>query len=436
MNPSKARDLFVPLALLAIGALGISFGRSFLFWLSSGLAIAGFFTTLRGILLVTGVASTSSTAAGLLRAGLLLFSISFGFAVFEVALAIIEVKIPPELFETPDRGDPLPVSMRPESIYVSPDRDNPLAVTMPGPVARKAEMMRSAVTMPIAWEHRWIRKVKGEPKEFMWHGVYHVYDLDKFRKLGAFPPRTPGRARIIAIGDSVTYGKAIAGFWSYPTQLERALARNQDVEVLNLGSPGLPSAQILEKLQTYLPKLEPDLVFYGAYLNDFEPIDYQPERPWLFPIPRNLEKFIMRRTRVGRFLNHRYAEMLRDLGARPDFYSNILVDFEARSNRFGRDVAAMNALVREAGLPPMITMLLNSDTSRSEQNKLMVTIAESKLRDAGMTVIESTPFSDAFAGHHFGVSRWDGHPNEEANAIWSKILYKHFRSRPELAPQP
>ena len=245
-------------------------------------------------------------------------------------------------------------------------------------------------------------------------------------------PRTPDRTRIIALGDSLTYGKAIAAFWAYPAQLGRGLKRNFDVEVLNLGAPGTSSEQILENLRTFLPQLDPDLVFYGVCLNDFEPAGYTHERRWVVPIPHGVEKFIIRRTRLGRFLNHRYDQLMRDLGVRPDFDSNILVDFDSRTARFGSDVEKMNAIVVEAALPPVVAMVLNTDTSGSSRNKRMVDAAEESLREAGMDVIPSAPFSRAFSGRDFSVSRWDGHPNEEANAIWAKMLWQYFVGRPEF----
>ncbi|MBW2269829.1 MAG: hypothetical protein JRH16_14750 [Deltaproteobacteria bacterium] len=436
MNGRDFRKLLPPVGMLLLGVTGIATTRGVAFWLAGGLVGAGLVVGVRSVLRISGASSRGRGSEVLLRAALLLGSTLFGLAVFEAWLALMEVEVPPVLFEAPAAGVPVPEKMRSEVIFAGPGEADSLEVEMPASVRRKAEIMQSARTMPIAWEHRWIRKVKGEPYRFRWQGVVHVYDTDKIRKDGPFPPRDPERIRIIAVGDSFTYGKAIAGFWAYPAQLERALEMDFEVEVLNLGSPGLASADILEILHRYLPELDPDIVFYGVCLNDFQPSGYAPPKSWVVPIPRNVEKFIIRRSRVGRFLAGRYDRLLLELGLRNDFYTDLLVDFESRSERFGRDVAAMNAFVTEKGLPPVVSMVLNHDITGDERNRRLVSVAESRLRAAGMAVIGSEPFSRTFAGRNFAVSRWDWHSNEEANAIWAKILWQHFRDRPELALHP
>lgn len=432
MTHPSLRLALPPLLLLA-GILGFARLQGVPFWLACVLASLGLFASLRAIALRAGLPRSSRALAALLRAGLLLTSTALGLTFFEAALAVVEIEVPAALFETPAEGEPLPPGMRADTIFHAPEAGSPLAVSMPPEVLRKAEMMRGAVTMPLAWEHRWIRKVKGEPYQFMWQGVYHVHGPDEFRREVPFPPRTPGRARIIAIGDSYTYGRAIASFWTYPAQLERGLTRGFDVEVLNLGASGLSSEEILGKLRAVLPELEPDLVFYGVCLNDFEPADFEPPMRLAVPIPRKMERHLIRRTRVGRFFSFRYDQLLRNLDVRLDRHDNRLLDLRTRSARFGRDVAEMNALVREAGLPPVVTMVLNMDTSGDERTRQLVEVAEAKLHQAGMAVIESDPFARAFAGRNFGVSRWDPHPNEEANAIWAKMLWQHFGERAELA---
>ncbi len=49
-----------------------------------------------------------------------------------------------------------------------------------------------------------------------------------------------------------------------------------------------------------------------------------------------------------------------------------------------------------------------------------------------MDVIEMTPYHLQFSGLNLRVSRWEGHPNEVANAIWATMLNRHLRSLPDL----
>jgi hypothetical protein len=48
-------------------------------------------------------------------------------------------------------------------------------------------------------------------------------------------------------------------------------------------------------------------------------------------------------------------------------------------------------------------------------------------------VVDSEDFYRRYDGQRFRVSRWEGHPNEAANAIWASELADVIRRRPDLA---
>ena len=80
-----------------------------------------------------------------------------------------------------------------------------------------------------------------------------------------------GVFRIVALGDSVTYGGGTQQPEAWPRQLEWALqSRTPDsrVEVLNFGVSGYNIAQVMERLDVLALGFEPDLVLYGYVLND------------------------------------------------------------------------------------------------------------------------------------------------------------------------
>lgn len=77
------------------------------------------------------------------------------------------------------------------------------------------------------------------------------------------PTPAPGFSRILAIGDSVTFGWGVADDESWPAQLAAELARRgKQVEVLNAGVP----AQRLDAMQAWLqqvaPGLQPSVVLF------------------------------------------------------------------------------------------------------------------------------------------------------------------------------
>jgi GDSL-like Lipase/Acylhydrolase family len=249
------------------------------------------------------------------------------------------------------------------------------------------------------------------------------------RREEPFPPKDPERFRIVVVGDSLTYGEGIEAYWAYPAQLERALAPDFRVEVLNLGVRGYGSEEVLDLLRRFVPELEPDLVVYGACLNDFlERGGRQKAAPSF--LPQKLTKFLTRRSRVGRLVDERSDALKRSLGLQPDFYADLLADFDARYRRFGDDVAAMNALVTGSGLPPMVAMVLDQGPRLEGPGRQFAMSAERQLRAAGIETVDSEDFYRRYDETNFAVSRWEGHPNEEAHAIWASDLAGRIRQHP------
>ncbi|MFN8528139.1 MAG: SGNH/GDSL hydrolase family protein [Anaerolineae bacterium] len=82
-----------------------------------------------------------------------------------------------------------------------------------------------------------------------------------------------GVFRIIAMGDSTTYGFLEAPRNAYPVQLQRILRDDYgytNVEVLNAGVTGYNSFHIMQNLETRYLALDPDLVIFYSNYNDVE----------------------------------------------------------------------------------------------------------------------------------------------------------------------
>lgn len=397
-----SRRRAICLALLLLGGLGLGWASGVGFWLTLGLVTVA----LAGILWLPGTER-------FLRVATVAGSVLMGLALFEGALWLWERAA----------SEPLPV-------FVATDGDVPLPPDLPPEIRVKVERMQNALVMPPAWQKRDLAKV-ASTDPFIWHGVVHHIDDHGMRREEPLPSRDPERYRILAVGDSLTYGEGIEAYWAWPAQLERALAPDFRVEVLNLGVRGYASEDVLDMLQRFVPELEADLVVYGVCLNDFlDQGSRQPAGPAL--LPEKLSKVLTRRTRVGRLLDERTDALKRTLGLQPDFYADLLDDFDARYRRFGRDVAAMNALVTESGLPPMVAVVLDQYPRLDGSGRQLALAAERQLRAAGIDLVESEEFYRRYDGQAFRVSRWEGHPNEEAHAVWASDLAQRLRQHPDL----
>jgi lysophospholipase L1-like esterase len=281
------------------------------------------------------------------------------------------------------------------------------------------------IVMPEALQRR-DAEVAGAKLAYWWQGKLHVHDAEGFRRATPFPPRRPGVYRILALGDSLTYGYGVDAADAWPAVLERGLARVGPVEVLNLGVSGAQSEDILERLGRLLPVLGADLAVYGVCLNDFLPsqrVDYRNNRAWGVAFPGSFH--LEHGTRLGGFVAARYDRLLMRLGLRTDFFGDILRDVNHTRERFARDVAAMNRLVTAAGLPPLVAMVLDQYPESGGRGRRIGRIAEEALVAAGALLVPSEGYIRANDGRRdLMVSPWEGHPNEEAHRIFAAELQR------------
>jgi lysophospholipase L1-like esterase len=92
-----------------------------------------------------------------------------------------------------------------------------------------------------------------------------------FRGREVASPKPRGRFRIVAIGDSVTFGWGVNDTETFCSQLEQLLARrfpDRDLDVVNLGVGGYDTHQEVALLRRNVSRLQPDLVLVGFYSND------------------------------------------------------------------------------------------------------------------------------------------------------------------------
>jgi hypothetical protein len=303
-------------------------------------------------------------------------------------------------------------------------------ITIPPEIIATAEARQSVKFMPDEWQHRDV-SVPGAAHAYYWQGVL---DQNGFRRAAPFPPNDPNVFRIMVVGDSLTFGYGIAEKDTFVGLLNRWLQNDYRIEVLNLGVSSFQSQDILGTIKTFLPQLHPNLVLYTVCLNDFLPSgvnQYEITHP--FPLPEKIKTFLIAHSRTGAFLNDKYDAALRGMHLRRDFYDDILRDFGGYQKRFRRDVTEMNAVVRAAGLPPMMGLVLDQYPSYGGRGYRITQAAEQALRDAGADVMPTEIYYRRYNNQSMNVSNWEGHPNEVANYIWATMIMDRLRQRQDLA---
>jgi len=106
-----------------------------------------------------------------------------------------------------------------------------------------------------------------------WDGSFYEIESHGWRGAEFKPDDAANELRVVAIGDSCTFGKGVEESDSWPRQLERELqARlgpSRRVRIANLGVNGYSSRDYLEVLETQALALKPHVVVVGYCLNDF-----------------------------------------------------------------------------------------------------------------------------------------------------------------------
>jgi lysophospholipase L1-like esterase len=100
--------------------------------------------------------------------------------------------------------------------------------------------------------------------------TYRVNELG-FRGAPVAPEKPAHVYRIVALGDSFTYGTAVNDDETWPAQLGarlRELAPDREIEVLNWGVPAYNTRQEIAQLNQRAGTYRPDLVIICAYVND------------------------------------------------------------------------------------------------------------------------------------------------------------------------
>jgi lysophospholipase L1-like esterase len=257
-----------------------------------------------------------------------------------------------------------------------------------------------------------------EGNAYYWQGHLHRFNSKLFR--GGEWKLNPDAYRVLVLGDSLTFGYGVGEEQAYPAVIESRLSKTYRVQVFNLGVSGFQSQDIVQLAHRFIPELKPDLVIYGMCLNDFLPsgvVEYQRQR--FVHLPAGFSAH----TALGTWISKGYDALLMKLGAKEDFYSDILRREQPWSERFKKDMQTLNTFAKDRGLPPVISLVLNQLPDHSQAIQLTA-LAESDMQSAGLTVVPAQPYIREFQGNHepLYVSRWEAHPNARAHQMFAQLL--------------
>jgi len=157
--------------------------------------------------------------------------------------------------------------------------------------------------------------------EGRWDGTWYSINSKGLRGPEFDPKFTADEFRVIALGDSCTFGKGVLESESWPRQLERLLQQempDRKVMVANLGHNGYASMHYMRILQKIGVPAKPHLVVMGYNINDFPNITkavdkrvYQGKQTLRGRLPASLRDGIGT-TALGRWLRATYYDLRRE----------------------------------------------------------------------------------------------------------------------------
>lgn len=252
------------------------------------------------------------------------------------------------------------------------------------------------------------------PYRTNWQGLR---DRDRFQK-------KPGAKRVLVIGDSYTWGYAVAEEEAFPQTAERLLIErgSPDIEVINGGIPDYNSRQERQLLERLMPIYQPDAVFLAYVVNDAEPSTAMPTPPE--ETYRHANSWFL--TELQEVANRRLFRS-RVFRSKKDTYdSNYLNGFAEDSLKW-RDseqaIREMLELCDVAGIPFSVLILPDFTQSLDDQYgwRPIHDAVAGWGREMGVPVFDLLiPFRGA--EHSSLLVPWDGHPNAEAHLRIAEFL--------------
>jgi lysophospholipase L1-like esterase len=236
--------------------------------------------------------------------------------------------------------------------------------------------------------------------------------------------KQPGTRRVLVMGDSYTWGYAVAEEEAYPQAAGRLLAERgySHIDVINGGIPDYNTRQERRLLEQLMPAYQPDAVFLGYVVNDAEPSTAMPATP--DETYRHSTSWFL--TELAEQLNRRLFRRRVLASAKDNAGSNYLDGFDEGSVKWRDSKEAlreMRDLCTAAGIP--FTILMLPDFTQEFDDRYGLRKIHDAVASWGRELdIPVFDLLNTFRGenHQALWVPWDGHPNAEAHRRIAEFL--------------
>ena len=307
------------------------------------------------------------------------------------------------------------------------------ALRLMAPPADSADMWKK---LPSAVE--W----SGQPNGHGTHaGVPVAFNGFGYRDAERSPVPAPGTVRVLALGDSVTFGMGVAQDQTFPRQTERLLsaARGGPVEVLNMGMPGYNTLHELAQLRELGLRLQPKAVVVGFLYNDIELSSAQKGAAVVAEQKQSLLRsaksglngtwlWLKQHSLFAAWLSPRLGNALRPLGVKGFGQVGEIKDQYVDSNpnwrRMQEALLEMKRLTAERNIE-LVVMIIPAMAKFSDATypiKEYHQAVAAFCHRNGIKVLDLLPAFWGGDGTQYWISATDGHPNAAGQKIIAQAL--------------
>jgi lysophospholipase L1-like esterase len=256
-----------------------------------------------------------------------------------------------------------------------------------------------------------------------------------FRVPMASLEKPPHTFRIVAIGDSYTYGSGVYPEDAYPQRLATRLGHLRPaskIEVLPWARRGWNTAQELRSISPHVDELDPDLLLIGFVLNDAEPTELAArERLRKNILPRLPE------TTPGRWLRDRSAlfgslwESLENIRLRRQlaiYYRSLNGDGPGVAE-CRRALKSFRRIARQRDIPLLVVVFPVFDSQLDHRYRYgdSHTAIVERLEALGIRAIDLLPYYQGLDARRLAVTPFTNpHPNELAHRIAADVILRYL----------
>jgi lysophospholipase L1-like esterase len=243
-------------------------------------------------------------------------------------------------------------------------------------------------------------------------------------------PKAPGTFRVLALGDSFTFGVGARERETYPARLQEILrSRGVKAEVLNAGAPGFGVPDEVAWFQRWGWTLAPDVVVLAVFVaNDLQ--DAAPGGPRAVAVDGNLMIQGEKKSSLSRWLYyHSHLYVLVKTSALGGVVRRLLgapEPLETRELRSELDLYAQGRLPKEVQAGAAATERAVAGLARSAGGSRVVAVIIPSL-------IQVDPVRWRAALHRFGLAP-QGYDRERPNRLFRRIFNRHGIPCVDLTP--